>query len=130
MKPGILNSVLVEQVRNSAAWLWLDPRCAALTAVFDAAYYEPLEEPASLLRAFRLRLAAHYATVATFVPTDVDAHIRHHTWVAITDADVFSQARLCVDEAAARDAHLVSERVTQGLSGHDGEWFSVRAGAL
>jgi hypothetical protein len=130
LKPGILSSVLVEQVRNTSAWLWLDPRCAALTAIFDAAYDEPLELPGALLRAFRLRLAAHYATVATFVPTDVDAHIRHHTWMAIDDAETFMQARACIDEAAARDASLVSERVTQGLSGHDGEWFSVRAGAL
>jgi hypothetical protein len=91
---------------------------------------ESVENPDALLRAFRLRLAAHYATVATFVPTDVDAHIRHHTWVGITDAEVFAQARLCIDEAAGRDASLVSERVTEGLSGHDGEWFSVRAGAL
>ena len=36
----------------------------------------------------------------------------------------------CVDEAVARDARVVSERVTDGLSGHDGEWLSVRAGAL
>jgi hypothetical protein len=125
-----LSSVLVEQVRNTAAWLWLDPRCAALTAVFDAAEDEPVDQPRGLLRAFRLRLAAHYATVATFVPTDVDAHIRHHTWVGITDAETFTEGRLCVDEAAARDPTLVSARVTEGLSGHDGEWFSVRAGAL
>jgi hypothetical protein len=51
-------------------------------------------------------------------------------WVAIDDAAVFAAARACIDEAAARDATLVSERVIQGLSGHDGEWFSVRSGAL
>jgi hypothetical protein len=130
LKSGILNSVLVEQVRNTAAWLWLDPRCAALTAVFDAAHDESVEDAGTLLRAFRLRLAAHYATVATFVPTDVDAHIRHHAWMAVADAATFTEARLCVDEAAARDASLVSERVTEGLSGHDGEWLAVRAGAL
>src|SRR5262249_49667569 len=82
------------------------------------------------VRNLRLRLAAHYATVATFVPTDVDAHIRHHHWMAIDDARVFAAARGCIDEAAARDPALVSARVTQGVSGHDGEWFSVRAGAL
>jgi len=76
VKPGILNSVLVEQVRNTAAWLWQDRACASLTAVFDASADDPLEEPGALVRSLRLRLAAHYATVATFVPTDVDAHIR------------------------------------------------------
>ena len=82
------------------------------------------------MRSLRLRLAAHYATVATFVPTDVDAHIRHHHWMAIDDANVFAAAHACIDEAAERDAALVSARVTDGVSGHDGEWFSVRAGAL
>jgi hypothetical protein len=130
LKHGILNSVLVEQVRNTAAWLWLDPGCASLAGLFDSAVDESLDDVEALVRAFRLRLAAHYATVATFVPTDVDAHIRHHTWVSVTDVDVFRQARACLDEAAARDPRLVSERVTNGLSGHDGEWLSVRAGAL
>jgi hypothetical protein len=130
LKPGILNSVLVEQVRNTAAWLWADPGCASLTAIFDAGVDEPFEGPGALERTLRLRLAAHYATVATFVPTDVDAHIRHHMWLAIGDAEVFARAKACIDEAAARDASVVSARVTEGLSGHDGEWLSVRAGAL
>jgi hypothetical protein len=130
LKQGILNSVLVEQVRNTAAWLWLDADCAPLTALFDAAEDEVTDEADALVRAFRLRLAAHYATVATFVPTDVDAHIRHHTWVAVADAEVFEQAMACIEEAAARGARVVSARVTEGVSGHDGEWLSVRAGAL
>jgi len=146
LKPGISSSVLVEQVRNTAAWLWQEPACASLTAIFDESADEALEDPGALVRALRLRLAAHYATVATFVPTDVDAHIRHHMWIPIADAEVFAQAKACVDEAVARDARLVSERVTDagmdargratqgavadGLSGHDGEWLSVRAGAL
>jgi len=129
---GIANSILVEQVRNTAAWLWGTPSAAPLVALFDAACDEP-ESPADGLagiRRLRLRLAAHYATVATFVPTDVDAHIRHHHWMAIDDPNVFAAAHACIDEAAERDAALVSARVTDGVSGHDGEWFSVRAGAL
>jgi hypothetical protein len=77
-----------------------------------------------------VRLAAHYATVATFVPTDVDAHIRHHMWVAVPDAETFVRAKACIDEAVARDASAVSARVTEGISGHDGEWLAVRSGAL
>jgi hypothetical protein len=130
LKPGILNSVLVEQVRNTAAWLWSDPKCGPLTGIFDAAIDEPLEAPGALERTLRLRLAAHYATVATFVPTDVDAHIRHHMWMLVCDAETFERAKACIDEAVARDARVVSGRVTAGLSGHDGEWLSVRAGAL
>jgi hypothetical protein len=141
---GIANSLLVEQVRNTAAWLWESPAAAPLVALFDAAAAaesggradpggraEPnTADDFASVRNLRLRLAAHYATVATFVPTDVDAHIRHHHWMTIDDAGVFAAARACIDEAAARDPAFVSARVTQGVSGHDGEWFSVRAGAL
>jgi hypothetical protein len=101
-----------------------------LTAIFDACVDEPLEAPGALERTLRLRLAAHHATVATFVPTDVDAHIRHHMWMSVGDEETFSRAKACIDEAVARDARVVSARVTAGLSGHDGEWLSVRAGAL
>jgi hypothetical protein len=141
---GIASSLLVQQVRNTAAWLWETPSAAPLVALFDAAAGDESEgelgvaartapDPAMGFageRNFRLRLAAHYATVATFVPTDVDAHIRHHYWMTVDDAHVFAAARACIDEAAARDPALVSERVTERVSGHDGEWFSVRAGAL
>jgi hypothetical protein len=144
MRTGIADSLLVEQVRNTAAWLWESPSTAPLVALFDAAAGDASEGGADLrartvpdaaedfagVRNLRLRLAAHYATVATFVPTDIDAHIRHHCWMTIDDAGVFAAARACIDEAAARDPALVSARVTQGVSGHDGEWFSVRAGAL
>jgi hypothetical protein len=130
LKPGILSSVLAEQVRNTAAWLWQEPLAASLTAIFDEAADEAPEAPGALVRSLRLRLAAHYATVATFVPTDVDAHIRHHMWMAIADAEVFMQARACIEETTTRDPRLVSARVTDGVSGHDGEWLAVRAGAL
>jgi hypothetical protein len=134
LRNGIANSALVEQVRNTAAWLWSEPHAAPLVAIFERATDEPVDEPSgggdALVHSLRVRLAAHYATVATFVPTDVDAHIRHHTWVAIGEPDVFTAARAFVDETAARDASAVSARVTEGLSGHDGEWLSVRAGAL
>jgi hypothetical protein len=130
VKTGIANSALVGQVRNTASWLWSTPHAAPLIAIFERATDEPTDDGTALVRALRVRLAAHYATVATFVPTDVDAHIRHHTWIAIEDPDVFAQARACIDETAARDACAVSARVTAGISGHDGEWLSVRAGAL
>jgi hypothetical protein len=130
LKPGILSSVLVAQVRNTAAWLWADPSSRSLTAIFDSAVDESYDSLGALERTLRLRLAAHYATVATFVPTDVDAHIRHHMWLSVGDAETFARAKACIDEGGARDAGLVSARVTDGLSGHDGEWLSVRAGAL
>ena len=116
MKSGILNSVIVGQVRNTAAWLWAMPACGALARIFDAAVDEPLEEPGALERALRVRFAAHYATVATFVPTDVDAHIRHHMWMLVGDAETFARAKACVDEAVGREPSAVSARVTSRRS--------------
>lgn len=115
--------LLVSQVKNTAGWLWSEPRASAVTDVFDRGgpYLDVL-------------LHAHFATVATFVPTDVDARIRHHHWANIGDPEVFREACAAIDRVAAHDVHLVSARVVDTaegpLSGHDGEWLAVRAGAL
>src|SRR5262249_19623436 len=99
-------------------------RAKAVTAVLDAAKSEGL----------RALLAAHFATVATFVPTDVDARIRHHVWSAMQTAEEIAAACDVVDEVASWDARWVSARTVddgeRSLSGHDGEWLGVRAGAL
>jgi hypothetical protein len=125
VKAGIDPQLLVAQVKNTAAWLWSEPRAEACTRTLDGASRE------GYLKAL---LAAHYATVATFVPTDVDARIRHHEWIAIEDVDALRAAVAVVDEVAAWDTHVVSARVLDTvhgpLSGHDGEWLAVRAGAL
>jgi hypothetical protein len=86
---------------------------------------------------FALLLSAHYLTVATFVPTDVDARIRHHAWVE-APPDRLARQLDALDAAASWDARLVSlrtvsdPRVPEGvpISGHDGEWLTVWAGAL
>lgn len=141
MKAGIAPTLLAAQVENTAPWLRADPRAAAPSAVLAAA--GALEEawrrdPAEASTRFaylRLLLTAHFATVATFVPTDVDARIRHHAWASMDTPEEIARACDVVDEVAAWDATWVSARVvvTPGegrLSGHDGEWLGVRAGAL
>lgn len=125
VKVGIAPELLLSQVKNTAAWLWQDPRATAVTAVLDRAQSEGL----------RALLAAHFATVATFVPTDVDARIRHHAWAAMQTAEEISAACDVVDEVATWDARWVSARTVDDhdgrpVSGHDGEWLGVRAGAL
>lgn len=98
--------------------------------------------PAARTDYFALCLAAHFATCATYVPTDVDAKIRHALWfeqedqaerahmleiaAALEHWDVrrFS-ARLCRTTADAVD--LEPERI---VSGHDGERLSVLVGAM
>jgi hypothetical protein len=119
---GITLDRLVTQVKNTAAWLWDEPRAAAITSVLDARA-DPLET----------MLTAHFATVATFVPTDVDARIRHHAWQAIEDETDFASACAAIERVEHHDVNLVSSRVvdTDGaLSGHNGEWLAVRAGAI
>lgn len=136
VKAGIAPELLVSQVKNTAAWLWSDPRAEAATRVLDdlagaGACYRGADGTAYL----SLLLAAHHATVATFVPTDVDARIRHHAWQALATKDALAAACDAVDAVAAWDVHPVSARVFVSpahgpISGHDGEWLAVRAGAL
>lgn len=136
MKAGIAPALLVSQAKNTAAWLWSDPRAAEATQALDrvdsaeASYRE-----GTGTAYFELLLAAHFATVATFVPTDVDARIRHHAWQLLTTREEMEAACEVVDRVASWSVHPVSARAYVStahgaVSGHDGEWFSVRAGAL
>lgn len=98
--------------------------------------------PAARTDYFALCLAAHFASCATYVPTDVDAKIRHALWFEQEDAterahmlDVAQalahwdvrrfSARLCRTQADPVD--LEPERI---VSGHDGERLSVLVGAM
>lgn len=147
-KPGIAPVVLSSQVSATAGWALEDdgdPRgvgatVAAIT-VRDAANIEAKwKADPGCLEYLRLLLSAHYLTVGTFCPTDVDARIRHHYWGEVDDAEELGRALDEVDAIAALDPRHVSARVLvdgsadapreKTISGHDGEWFSVRAGAL
>ena len=87
-----------------------------------------------LIDYFVLCLCCHHSTVATFVPTDVDSKIRGLVWRKTRDRDVLralGQAGLAMGRW---DLRGVSRRTSEvgGLgpvSGHDGEWLSVLAGA-
>ena len=134
VKAGILPRVLAEQVRSTAGWLWKDPRADAIVSALDHVEAAEADRPSGGLAYLEFLLTAHHATVATFVPTDVDTRIRHHAWAAIEDEETISRALDAIDRIAAWDVHVVSERVVGSnvgtLSGHDGEWLAVRAGAL
>ncbi|MEJ7734964.1 MAG: hypothetical protein WKG00_37970 [Polyangiaceae bacterium] len=146
MKHGIAPLVLASQVAATAGWA-LEEGASGAAATPAAATVRGAAQADAVWRAapasveyLRLLLAAHYLTVGTFCPTDVDARIRHHFWLEIEHAEQLARAIDEVDAVAALDPRLVSARVlTEGdatagrdrtLSGHDGEWFSVRAGAL
>jgi hypothetical protein len=92
-------------------------------------------EPERLLDYFALCLAAHHATVASYVPTDVDSKIRGLLWKETRDPAVL--ARMVEIALAMRHWTLngISTRwddvhSTGPVSGHNGEWLSVLAGAL
>ena len=121
---AIAPKVLLEQVKSTASWA-LDSQ-TGFRAALDALATDP---PADSPVYFRGLLAAHFTTVATFVPTDVDARIRHHAFVDLDEAGL-ALACDAIDEAASWDVALVSARIVRGLSGHRGEWLAVRAGAL
>jgi hypothetical protein len=131
---GIAPPLLLAQVRSTAGWA-LDGDGAAPATSFRAALADVEAAEAAHAASpqgvayFRLLLAAHFSTVATFVPTDVDARIRHHAFAELDEAALGAACDV-VDEAAGWSVPLVSARVVAGVSGHDGEWLSVRAGAL
>lgn len=82
-----------------------------------------------------MRLACHHATVATFIPIDVDSKIRGVLWhQPMTPA---SRRRLfdLVLDALLWDISRISTRTTElsgvgPVSGHNGEMLGVMAGAL
>jgi hypothetical protein len=79
---------------------------------------------------FALCLACHHATVATYVPTDVDTKIRGMTWRETSHAEVLKpMLRLALD-ARGWTEQGISTRSVRGVSGHNGEHWSAIAGGL
>lgn len=93
-----------------------------------------LSREEQLIDYYVLCLCCHHSTVATFIPTDVDSKIRGLVWRKTRDRDVLralAQASLAMGRWDLRD---VSRRTSDigdlgPVSGHDGEWLSVLAGA-
>lgn len=133
---GVAPEKVLEQVRNTAAWSLAGPvhgpENSWRRALLDAPNTPHAHDDS--WRYFSLLLAAHFATVATFVPTDVDSHIRHHAWQSAHDLEALTRGVDAVDAWAQWPVGEVSARVVDTaagpLSGHDGELLSVRAGAL
>lgn len=133
---GVAPEKVLEQVRNTAAWSLVGPvdgpQNAWRRALLDAPDTPHAHDDS--WRYFSLLLAAHFATVATFVPTDVDSHIRHHAWQSAHDVESLRRGVDALDAWTHWSVREVSARVVDTaagpLSGHDGELLSVRAGAL
>lgn len=79
---------------------------------------------------FALCLACHHATVATFVPTDVDTKIRGIVWRESRDPDVLRPMLHFALASRAWGEKGISIRAVRGVSGHNGEQWSAIAGGL
>ena len=84
---------------------------------------------------FALCCSAHQATVATFVPTDVDSKIRGILWNETRNPEVLGKMAKFAMEMQHWTLDGISQRVTIDpelgrVSGHNGEWFSVASGGL
>jgi hypothetical protein len=147
---------LVELVENTAPWLFdgRHPEAKELpessgARVSDHGAHElgwwsmlrhghllgPREapSPADITDYFALCLAAHFGSVATYVPTDVDAKIRHALWLDQTDpGELNRMGRLALATASYRITGVSRRTVTVDgfgvFSGHDGERLSVLGG--
>jgi hypothetical protein len=78
---------------------------------------------------FAFCLACHHATVATFVPTDVDTKIRGIVWRESRDPDVLRPMLRLALASRAWIEDGISTRAIRGVSGHNGEqWSAIAAG--
>lgn len=132
---GIAPKLLLDQVKATAPWAFtVDPPLPAAQILSRAPELEQRWRKGETGEDyFAMMLAAHFTTVATFSPTDVDQRIRLHAWKQL-EGKRLSSAVDRVEEVTRWDVRPVSARhVVLGkevLAGHQGEWFSVMAGAL
>ncbi len=157
-KTGISPALLREQILNTVPSLFVAPQsretfshCGTVEGLppQQAAHAEVIRveieranspTPLERLDTFRLYVAAHWATCATFVPTDVDNHIRHKLWDPQEDlatlqtmTDFVLQVRDWPETADSCNALSVrwvrSPASKTFLSGHQGEWLSIASAA-
>lgn len=142
---------LVEQVRIAAPFLFEGtPPAPAGGNLFELAFHplgwwsvlrnadrleaDPAPSASARTEYFALCLAAHFASVATYVPTDVDAKIRHALWFEDPREELDRRRALAL-ELSRWDVRGVSARIqdVEGfgpVSGHDGERLSVLSGGM
>src|SRR5687768_11650712 len=99
--PGIAPTLLLEQVKNTAPWAFAhDPVLPAVEILRQAPETEQRWRKGQDAEGYLVcLLAAHFTTVATFVPTDVDVRIRQHAWAGL-DAKRLNSAIDRVEEVS------------------------------
>jgi hypothetical protein len=128
-EPGFAPANPKSKIENPK-WKWFD-------ILNNAESLEPTSNPNTEQREryFAICLACHHATVATFIPTDVDSKIRGHLWQQREDPLALRRMFELVVEALTWDISKISRRATERsgvgpVSGHNGEMLGVLAGAL
>ncbi len=137
---GITPKGLIELVRNTVPFL-LKPDFSVSST---ASHLQNLQLTAASLATsdtaelthsgyFELCLSAHYGTVSSFVPTDVDNQIRYKLWQPGAKLETLLTMADTVVKSLDWDFTALSTRFVRGprsgniLSGVHGEWFSVAA---
>ncbi|HYF51247.1 MAG TPA: hypothetical protein VEJ63_17665 [Planctomycetota bacterium] len=148
---------LLSLVRNTAPFLfdgtirWDDRASVPSTRLIDLANHPlgfldileraetlpAVDNPSTAQREdyFALCMACHHATVATFVPTDVDTKIRGVLWQQREDPEALRRMFDFTLQAMKWDVSRISTRWSAWrgvgpVSGHNGEMLGVLAGAL
>jgi len=135
---------LIAQVRSTAPFL--EPRATEPGRLIELGHspdgflrilanWENIRQPnltaaEQLQDYFALCLACHHATVATFVPTDVDTKIRGIVWRESRDPEVLRPMLRLALASRAWTEDGISIRAVRGVSGHNGEQWSAIAGGL
>jgi hypothetical protein len=142
----IAPATLIAQVHNTAPFLELQPLAPDARRLIDLGHapdgflrilanwqnilHPGLKHEEQLQDYFALCLACHHATVATFVPTDVDTKIRGIVWRESRDVDVLRPMMRLALASRAWTENGISIRAVRGVSGHNGEQWSAIAGGL
>lgn len=132
---GIQPEILYTHIRNTAPFLFTESEPS--TPYLEIVRKEKVSK-LSHFEYFQLCLAAHYSTVATYVPTDVDNQIRKNLWDQPLAKEITDAMANLVLESLQWDFRPVTARYQEGVlsdgrtiysCGHQGEWFSVAVGA-
>lgn len=138
---GIAPSILISQIRSTVPFLFgqkaQGKRAPALRYLDILDYWDQAADRKVPDHGnyFELCLVAHFTTVGSFVPTDVDNQIRHKIWATSPDPDMTRRMAALVEEFAHWDILPVGERYVRSktdgafLSGLDGEWLGCATAA-
>ena len=127
---GIAPEKLLELVKNTVPFLFTEK---SPETPYTKIFLSPLPAKFSHFEYFSLCLFAHYTTVASFVPTDVDNQIRKNLWDQKLPLPVLQQMAELTLASLDWDFRPLTARFQEAgnfyVSGHQGEWFSVAVGA-